>query len=112
MEDLCDCIELRDVPGKAHHVLEQIEKGFTSRSENPQRGAHPNELPAMTIREYREIFLKTLSHHLPGHGRERLGFSHRLRTSRYAGAAAEGVSPGNQRQQESMQNREKLRECN
>jgi toxin ParE1/3/4 len=58
LEDLYDYIELHDVPGKADHVLEQIEKGLTSLSENPQRGAYPNELLVMGIREYREIFFK------------------------------------------------------
>jgi toxin ParE1/3/4 len=46
------------VPGKADHVLEQIEEGFTSLSENPQRGAYPKELLAIGLREYREIFFK------------------------------------------------------
>ena len=58
LEDLCDYIELHDVPGKADHVLEQIEKGFISLSENPQRGACPKELLAIGLEEYREIFFK------------------------------------------------------
>ena len=58
LEDLYDYIELHDGPGKANHVLEQIEKGFTSLSENPQRGAYPKELLAVGIREYREILYK------------------------------------------------------
>ncbi|MGO8942254.1 MAG: type II toxin-antitoxin system RelE/ParE family toxin [Syntrophobacteraceae bacterium] len=58
LEDLYDYIELHDVPGKADHVLEQIEKGFTSLSENPQRGAYPKELLAIGLQEYREIFFK------------------------------------------------------
>jgi toxin ParE1/3/4 len=58
LEDLYDYIELHDVPGKADHVLQQIEKGFTSLSENPQRGACPKELLAIGLREYREIFFK------------------------------------------------------
>jgi toxin ParE1/3/4 len=58
LEDLYAHIELHDVPGKADHVLEQIEKGFTSLSENPQRGAYPKELLAIGLREYREIFFK------------------------------------------------------
>ena len=58
LEDLYDYIELRDVAGKADHVLEQIEKGFTSLSENPQRGTCPKELLAVGLREYREIFFK------------------------------------------------------
>jgi toxin ParE1/3/4 len=58
LEDLYAYIELHDVPGKADHVLEQMEKGFTSLSENPQRGAYPKELLAIGLREYREIFFK------------------------------------------------------
>jgi toxin ParE1/3/4 len=58
LEDLYDYVELHDVPGKAEHVLEQTEKGFTSLSENPQRGAYPKELVAIGLREYREIFFK------------------------------------------------------
>jgi toxin ParE1/3/4 len=58
LEDLYDYIALHDVPGKADHVLEQIEKGFTGLSENPRRGACPKELPAIGLREYREIFFK------------------------------------------------------
>jgi len=58
LEDLFDYIELHDVPGKADHVLDQIEKGFTSLSENPQRGACPKELLTIGLREYREIFFK------------------------------------------------------
>ena len=58
LEDLYDYIELHDGPGKANHVLEQIEKGLTSLSENPQRGAYPKELLAVGIREYREILYK------------------------------------------------------
>lgn len=58
LEDLFDYIGLREVPGKADHVLDQIEKGFTSLAENPQRGAYPKELLAIGLREYREIFFK------------------------------------------------------
>ena len=58
LEDLYDYIELHDGPGKANHVLEQIEKGFTSLSENPQGGVYPEELLAAGIREYREILYK------------------------------------------------------
>lgn len=58
LEDLYDYIESHDVPGKADHVLEQIEKGFAGLSENPHRGASPKELLAIGLREYREIFFK------------------------------------------------------
>ena len=58
LEELYDYIEKHDAPGKADHVLEQIEKGFTSLSENPQRGTCPKELLAIGLREYREIYFK------------------------------------------------------
>jgi toxin ParE1/3/4 len=58
LEDLYDYIELHDVPSNADHVLQQIEKGVNSLSENPQRGACPKELLAIGLREYREIFFK------------------------------------------------------
>jgi len=47
-----------DAPGKADYVLDQIEKAFSSLSENPERGAYPKELLAIGLREYREIFFK------------------------------------------------------
>lgn len=58
LEDLYNYIESHDLPGKADHVLEQIEKAFTSLSETPERGTYPKELLAIGIREYREIFFK------------------------------------------------------
>ncbi len=58
LEDLCDYIDLHDVPGKADYVLEQLEKAFKSLSENPHRGAYPKELLSIGVREYREIFFK------------------------------------------------------
>ena len=58
LEDLCDYIGLHDLPGKADHVLEQIEKAFLSLSENPHRGTYPKELLALGLREYRELFFK------------------------------------------------------
>ena len=58
LEELCDYIESHDVPEKADYVLDQIEKVFSSLSENPERGAYPKELLAVGLREYREIFFK------------------------------------------------------
>lgn len=58
LEDLYDYIELHDVPGKADYVLDQIEKAFSTLSENPERGPYPKELVAVGLREYREIFFK------------------------------------------------------
>ncbi len=58
LEALYDYIESHDAPGKANYVLDQIEKAFSSLSENPERGAYPKELLAIGLREYREIFFK------------------------------------------------------
>ena len=58
LEDLCDYIDLHDVPYKADYVLEQIEKACSSLSEKTHRGAYPKELLSIGVREYREIFFK------------------------------------------------------
>lgn len=58
LRELCDYIELHDVPGKADYVLEQIEKALNSLSENPQRGACPKELLAVGLREFHEVYFK------------------------------------------------------
>ena len=58
IEALYDYIVLHDAPQKADYVLEQIEKAFSKLSGFPERGAHPKELLAIGVREYREIFFK------------------------------------------------------
>ena len=58
LDEIYDYIALHDSPQKADYVLEQIEKGFSSLSEFPERGGYPKELLALGIREYREIFFK------------------------------------------------------
>jgi toxin ParE1/3/4 len=58
LEELYDYIALHDAPGKADHVLAQIEKAFSRLSEFPDRGVYPKELSAIGVREYREIFFK------------------------------------------------------
>lgn len=58
LENLYHYITMHDAPGKADHVLTRIEKALGSLSESPDRGAHPKELLALGIREYREIFFK------------------------------------------------------
>ena len=47
LEELYQYIALHDAPGKADHVLANIEKVFTSLSEVPDRGVHPKELLAL-----------------------------------------------------------------
>lgn len=58
LDELYDYIALYDAPQKAGYVLKQIEKAFSRLSECPERGAYPKELPALGIREYREVFFK------------------------------------------------------
>lgn len=58
LEELYDYIALHDAPGKADHILDQIEKAFSRLSEFPERGAYPNELLTIGIREYLEVFFK------------------------------------------------------
>jgi toxin ParE1/3/4 len=58
LEDLYQYIAVHDAPGKADHVLTNIEKVFGGLSESPERGVYPKELLALGIRDYREIFFK------------------------------------------------------
>jgi toxin ParE1/3/4 len=58
LEDLYQYIAVHGAPGKADHVLTNIEKVFGSLSEFPERGVYPKELLALGIRDYREIFFK------------------------------------------------------
>ena len=58
LESLYEYIFGRDGPEKADHVLEHIEAAFASLTANPNRGAWPNELIDLGIREYREVFFK------------------------------------------------------
>ena len=58
LEDIYTYIAQHDSPGKAEKVLDQIEKKLIGLSDQPGRGVYPNELLALGIRDYREIFFK------------------------------------------------------
>ena len=58
LEELIEYISLHDAPQKGDYVLGQIEKAFSRLSKFPARGAHPKELLALGILEYREVFFK------------------------------------------------------
>ncbi len=58
LEEIYNYIDQHDPPGRADHVLEQIEQAFSSVSQHPRRGNYPRELLDIEIREYREIFFK------------------------------------------------------
>jgi len=58
LDELYDYITLHDAPQKADYVLGQIQRAFSRLSKFTERGAHPKELLALGILEYREIFFK------------------------------------------------------
>jgi toxin ParE1/3/4 len=56
--DLYQYIQAQDSRKKALYVLDNFEKKFDSLSLHPERGVFPQELLALGIKEYREIFFK------------------------------------------------------
>jgi toxin ParE1/3/4 len=58
LEALYEYIKTHDALEKADYVLDNIEEAFLSLADNPERGSYPNELLAIGLREYREIYFK------------------------------------------------------
>lgn len=58
LEDLYEYIFGQAGPEQADYVLERIEAALESLTASPHRGAWPNELLDLGIREYREVFFK------------------------------------------------------
>lgn len=58
LEALFDYIAEFDTPASADHVLDQLLKVVDSLTSFPERGAHPKELLALGIREYRQASFK------------------------------------------------------
>ena len=58
LDEVYNYITVHDSPQKADYFLDRFEKVFSNLSEFPERGAYPNELLTLGIREYRETFLK------------------------------------------------------
>ena len=58
LEELCDWIATHDAKPKADRVLQHIEEAIAGLARFPARGAHPGELLALGIHEYRETFFK------------------------------------------------------
>jgi toxin ParE1/3/4 len=58
LEEIIDYIAGNDGAGKADTVPGKFEALFASLSQSPKRGAHPRELLALGIRQYRELFFK------------------------------------------------------
>jgi toxin ParE1/3/4 len=58
LEEIYTWIAEHDSASRAEYVLQRIESAVTSLSKFPERGAHPPELVALGIKEYRETFFK------------------------------------------------------
>lgn len=58
LEEIRDWIAEHDSPERAAHVLERILAQIRALAALPERGAHPRELLALGIRQYRETYFK------------------------------------------------------
>ncbi len=58
LDAIHDYIEAHDGPTAAAYVLDHLIKLAESLAQHPERGAHPKELLALGIREYRQAFFK------------------------------------------------------
>lgn len=58
LEEIVGWIAAHDAPAKADGVLDRIEAAIAGLAQLPERGAHPRELLALGIRDYRETFFK------------------------------------------------------
>lgn len=58
LEEIVAYIDRNDAPGKADHVLDQIQGAMERLAEHPNRGVRPRELQTLGIKEYREVFFK------------------------------------------------------
>lgn len=58
LEAIHEFIHANDGSGAAGHVLDALLKLADSLAQQPERGAHPKELLALGIREYRQALFK------------------------------------------------------
>ena len=58
LEEIHDWIARHDSPSRAAHVEGQIPAAVAALARHPRRGAHPRELLALGMRDYRETFFK------------------------------------------------------
>lgn len=58
LEEISEHIAEHDADAKARHVLDRIAEALESLKTFPDRGAHPRELLALGIREYRQVYFK------------------------------------------------------
>ena len=58
LQQIDEWIATQDSPARAVHVVGRIEAAVAALARYPARGAHPRELLALGIREFRETFFK------------------------------------------------------
>ncbi len=58
LQELYDFVAAQDSVAQAERLLDRIEALVTDRATSPDRGAHPQKLSALGIRDYRQVFLK------------------------------------------------------
>jgi toxin ParE1/3/4 len=58
LEEIHEYVAAHDVPGRAAHVLDNIEEAIERLPAFLERGSHPKELLALGIREYRQTYFK------------------------------------------------------
>ncbi len=58
LDELYDYIAEFDSPASAESVLERLLAAAESIARFPERGAHPRELLALGIRDYRQVYFK------------------------------------------------------
>jgi toxin ParE1/3/4 len=58
LEDICIWIAEHDTPEKAAHVLDRLSEVAESIARMASRGSRPDELPAGTEGEFRQVFFK------------------------------------------------------
>jgi toxin ParE1/3/4 len=58
LTDIINFVEQQDSVLRAQQLLNRIESTFKSLAANPQRGSIPNELQALGIKDFRQIFFK------------------------------------------------------
>ena len=56
--EIVEWIAVHDSPVRAGHVLARIQAAMAALERFPQRGAHPGELLALGVRDYRETAFK------------------------------------------------------
>ncbi len=58
LQDLYDFVAAHDSVAQTEHLLDRLEALVADLATSPDRGAHPRELSALGIQNYRQVFFK------------------------------------------------------